>query len=230
MRLCPQLVTQSRPSKGRIAHGASPALATIGRVPGNPPSQDWSWVRAGTPVLEREAVVAPAHDVEKAAIGRRVGVVVDTEYAPARIDAEAKGFPHPRRQPPQTGTVGAAGIHVAAFATPAERCAIGTDEPVGRAQVFARAEQEPSLPVEGHAAEPVVRVIAGGFQLRDLHGTTLVRDAIMVGILQAEDPRAGGDVNCPVGRGRQGHRVRQPLEIGREAVGAPVSVGVLEDP
>ena len=176
------------------------------------------------------AIVAGGNDFDQPAGGPAVGVVVNGEQAAVGIESKSKWIPKPGGDPFEMVSFGRGAKNGSPLPFPRPARSVGSREFVGDAEVLSQADDEAAIGIEGHAAEAVVGIVAGGIEREEIF--TGVGDVVAIGVTDPEDGRPGGDVDPALGPGRsapQPHRRLRPLVKRPKTIGPAVAVGVLDE-
>src|ERR1043165_1802627 len=110
-------------------------------------------------IAELKAIIAAFNNVQHPARRHLVRIVINRKDAPVDVAADAERIPEAGRDAAQLLAVGAAPEDVPAIALAGEAHAIGADQLVRCAKVFAHAKEEVAPGIEAESRKTVVRII-----------------------------------------------------------------------
>lgn len=169
-------------------------------------------------IFKLVAVVAAGDDVEKAAGGAAVGVIIDRKEIFRVVESHAEWIPKARSEKLEFRPVGFAAKYISAFAAAADGGAVGSAECVVFAEIFAEADIEQAVRAGAESAEAVVREVAVGLKFENGGG--------ILGAADAQDGIALDDEELAGLSEREAHGGSKALGVNDNFVRLAVVVGV----
>ena len=209
------LVGQAVGFVGNDSRGRFAGPGHHGQGPGNLAIPTRERMKARPAVAEPVSVIASFDDVHQTTRWQAVGVVVDAEETPERVNAIGVRVPEAGGEQFELRTVGPAAIDVAALAPTGQGQLVAADQLVGGTEVLTEADVHPSPAVEGKTGQAVVWIVAGSVEVEN--AATAVGHQVAVVVPQGDHlltgrhqhgvglPRLEG---CPH---HHAHRVHEPV-------------------
>src|SRR4051812_14199499 len=186
-------------------------------------------MRARPPILVAKTIIATPNNVQQLAGRARIRIVLDGERAAISKNAQTKWIPKPSREFPQAAAIEPALEHIASPVSAAQRLAIRTDQPIGKAKIFPHSDHKPTaVGLKCNSAQPVVRVIVFRFELEDF--LLLIGDAIIIRVTQQNNAVTHHYVHRAIFTHEQIHCMAKALRKSRPMIQLSIAIGIRNHP